>query len=130
MNDDPNGRRQAILVTTVLLSVCLQIAGASLVKYASLPKDPDPGMLLALILAVLALNFARLLIWNFIHKRYPLSVAYPLSALLLPAVLLVAWLMGETIGWMQIAGGLVVTAGVFVILASERSQAPHFPPED
>lgn len=113
-----SGAGRAVLLAMIGASIVLQLASASLLKYASL--DARPGIaFVALVLAVVfGLNFGRLVIWTYIHRRFPVSMAYPLSALFFPAVLLLAWAMGEPLGPMQVLGGIIVAGGVAAILAS------------
>ena len=72
---------------------------------------------LALVLgAVFALNGARFVTWGALHRRFPISVAYPVSAVFFPAVVAMAWFMGEPVGALQLAGATLVMAGVARIL--------------
>jgi drug/metabolite transporter (DMT)-like permease len=113
--------RLAILLALVALSVGLQLVNAWLVKLAAATPPPPPLLGAGLLLIVLALGFARFFIWSGIYTRYPISLAYPLSAIFFPAVVLLAWAMGEAIGAMQVAGATVVMAGV-VLMVTAR---PH-----
>lgn len=125
-----HGERNGPLVALILLSTALQLGSAALVKYAVSPDIPELSFLAMAIVVVLAINLGRLAIWNWIHKHYPISFAYPMSALFFPGVLVVAWSMGESIGWTQAAGALAVMLGVALILAPEASKAASFPPDD
>jgi drug/metabolite transporter (DMT)-like permease len=88
------------------------------VKYAAiLPMKSAMLLVAAALVLVICLNFGRLLVWNAIHKRYPVSLAYPLSAIFFPGVVIIAWLMGEPVDGMQIAGGIVVMIGVLLMLS-------------
>ena len=111
------------LVLLTLLNVGLQLASAALLKFASLRVDPALAFLLPVMGAVLALNVGRFVIWNAIHKRYPVSFAYPLSALFFPAVVALAWAMGERVGAWQVAGASLVMAGSILILVSGQDAA-------
>jgi drug/metabolite transporter (DMT)-like permease len=125
----PPRARIRLLVSLVVASVGLQLINAALVKLAS--ATPAPPMLVVggLLSMVLALSFARFFIWNRIYKRYPISLAYPLSAIFFPAVVAIAWLMGETIGILQIVGAILVMAGVVRVITpeSDRTDDPHLP---
>jgi drug/metabolite transporter (DMT)-like permease len=113
-----------MLVGLVLLSVAMQLLGAWLLKQAP-PVAVSTWWPLALILsAVLALNALRLVVWSTLHRRYPISMAYPLSALLFPCIIVLAWLTGEAIGAWQVLGSLVVMGGVALMLGD-----PATPPE-
>jgi drug/metabolite transporter (DMT)-like permease len=105
----------ALLLALTLLNVGLQLASAALIKFATL-RDPALVFLMVVLGIVLALNFSRFLVWNVIHKRYPVSFAYPLSALFFPAVVLLAWLSGERVGPWQIVGASLVMAGTTLIV--------------
>jgi drug/metabolite transporter (DMT)-like permease len=117
-------------MTLVAASISLQLGSAALVKHAMSPDSLNRSFVVLAILIVLSANFGRLIIWNAIHKRYPISFAYPMSALFFPGVLLVAWLLGEPIGWMQVAGALTVMLGVILILAPHAPKPAKFPPDD
>lgn len=111
-----------MLLALVAASIGLQLVSASLLKYAALPERPALRFVLLALIVIGLLNFGRLLIWNHIHRRFPVSMAYPLSALFFPGILLVAHAMGETLGRMQIVGGVVVTCGVVLILMAEQGE--------
>jgi drug/metabolite transporter (DMT)-like permease len=125
----PQRARLRLLVSLVLTSVGLQLINAALVKSAS--ATPAPSLLVAggLLMAVLVLSFVRFFIWNGIYKRYPISLAYPLSAIFFPAVVAIAWAMGEPIGFPQVCGATLVMVGVirFITPESTRNDDPHFP---
>ena len=113
--------RLRILLGLVTLSVGLQLVNALLVKLAA--ATPPPPLLVAggLLFVVLSLGFVRFFIWSGIYRRYPISLAYPLSAIFFPAVVLMAWVMGESVGGMQVAGATLVMAGVVLVVTSQ----PH-----
>ena len=113
--------RLRILLGLVALSVGLQLVNALLVKLAAATPSPPLLVFVGLLFAVLALGFVRFFIWSGIYKRYPISLAYPLSAIFFPAVVLMAWAMGEAIGAMQVAGATLVMAGVVLVVTSQ----PH-----
>ena len=112
-----------LLVSLTLVNVGMQLGSALLLKLA---PDLDSGRFLwigALLGAVLVLNVARFLMWGVIHRRFPLSVAYPASALFFPGILGMAWWFGEKVGPFQVAGASLVMAGV-VVLFTERGAGP------
>ena len=113
--------RLRILLGLVALSVGLQLVNALLVKLAAATPSPPLLVFAGLLFGVLALGFVRFFIWSGIYKRYPISLAYPLSAIFFPAVVLMAWAMGEAIGAMQVAGATLVMAGVVLVVTSQ----PH-----
>lgn len=114
------GQPKGTLLLLTLLNVSLQLASAALIKFATIYSDPVLALIALTLVVVLALNVGRFAVWNLIHKRYPLSMAYPLSALFFPAVVLFAWFMDETVEAPQIAGALLVASGVIWSLTPER----------
>lgn len=125
----PKHTRIKLLLGLVLASVGLQLINAVLVKLASATPAPAPLVIGSLLAVVLALSFVRFFIWNGIYKRYPISLAYPLSAGFFPAVVMVAWAMGEPIGVLQVVGAAIVMVGVIRVITPESGRAddPHFP---
>lgn len=112
-----------LLVLLVLGNVALQLVAALILKLAP-PFSLSNALAVALILAaVLTLNIARFWLWGALHRRYPISVAYPASALLFPGVLAMAWYFGEPVAAAQISGAGLVLIGVALLL-SEDSEAP------
>ena len=112
----------ALLVMLTLFNVGLQLGSPLMLKLA-----PDLGSgryawIGILLGGVLVLNVVRFVIWGAVHRRYPLSVAYPASAVFFPGILVMAWWFGETVGPSQVAGAGLVMVGV-VVLLSERSMA-------
>lgn len=111
----PGGR--AALVGLTLLNVCMQLASALLLKLAP-PFAPRHLALLGLVMAgVLALNVARFVLWGSLHRRFPISLAYPASALFFPGILAMAWAFGERVGLPQLAGAALVLVGVGLLLS-------------
>ena len=125
----PQRARLRDLVSLVFTSVGRQLINAALVKLASTTPAPPLLVVGGLLMAVLVLSFVRFFIWNGIYKRYPISLAYPLSAIFFPAVVAIAWAMGEPIGILQISGATLVMVGVIRVITPEssRSDDPHFP---
>lgn len=115
-----NGQRGSmpLLVSLTLFNVGLQLSSATLLKIAAVQVKPSMAFVTAILGLVLSLNAGRFVIWNTIHKRYPVSLAYPLSALFFPAVVALAWYMGERVGPWQIAGAGLVMAGTAMIVLS------------
>lgn len=105
------------LLLMVGASVALQLTCATLLKSAAVFAGTRLLTIAAVLAVVGALSFGRFLIWNRIHRAYPVSIAYPLSAVFFPGVVLIAWLSGESVGWAQVAGALLVMAGVVRILS-------------
>jgi multidrug transporter EmrE-like cation transporter len=106
----------ALLLGLVLCNIALQLVSAVLVKYSTGIPLTD-WIALGLVLAlILALNFSRFVVWGQMHKRYPLSVAYPATALFFPCLVVLAWAMGEQVRMPQVAGATLVTAGVLALV--------------
>jgi drug/metabolite transporter (DMT)-like permease len=128
----PAPQRLRFLLALVTLSVGLQLVNAWMVKLAAATPTPPRLVVGGLLLAVLVLGFARFFIWSGIYRRYPISLAYPLSAIFFPAVVLLAWLMGEAVGAMQLVGATVVMAGVVMVVTSQphRADTPEPPMVD
>ncbi|TAN11884.1 MAG: hypothetical protein EPN34_06075 [Burkholderiaceae bacterium] len=72
--------------------------------------------LMLIFMFVMILGLVRLMVWGAIHKRFPVSTAYPITALFFPCLLILAWLYGEHISLIQITGASLVVAGVVILL--------------
>jgi drug/metabolite transporter (DMT)-like permease len=106
----------------VLATVFVQLMAAAALGFAAARGLFSP-MTLALVLLALALNGFRFLAWGYLHRRFPLSHVYPLTALFFPCVLILATLRGESITPLQIAGTLLITAGSFLMATASRDEA-------
>jgi drug/metabolite transporter (DMT)-like permease len=120
-------RARASRLTLLLLvagNLGLQLAAVRLIKEASLLP---PSRLLAigvLMAGALTFAFGRFLLWGAMHKRFPLSVAYPVNALIFPLIVLMAWTYGEAVSVPQALGAALVTSGVLLaLLASPAEEA-------
>ena len=123
--DASAGRRAtALLLAFVAGNVALQLLAAKLVKDASTLPTSRILALATLLAAVLVLAAARFVVWGEMHKRYPLSLAYPASALFFPLVMVLAWFYGETVTPANIAGATLVTTGVILCLLGNPDEAP------
>ncbi|RAP58434.1 hypothetical protein [Oleiagrimonas sp. MCCC 1A03011] len=119
MSERPNSISH--LLTLTMLNVALQVTSAILVKTATLPARI--GLLSLLIVGVvLILNFGRFILWQAIHKRYDLSVAYPASALFFPCVVIASYFFGEQIDAMKVCGAALVTVGVALLMLQARNR--------
>lgn len=99
-------------VAVMLVAVSLQIGGAALLKSLADARTRAPVLLLAAgVAGVLVINAARLAVWGFAHRRFPLSTIFPLSALFFPALLVLALAFGEPVRGSEVAGALCITAG-------------------
>jgi drug/metabolite transporter (DMT)-like permease len=124
----PGDRRTGLLLGLVALNITLQLVNASLIKYAS-GLTAARVLAVALILALVAvLSFGRLLVWGAMHKRFPVSIAYPATALFFPCVVAVAAAFGEHVSFTQVLGACLVTCGVLLLLrAPERAPEGALP---
>lgn len=121
MSTPPRPFRRSLLVGLVLINVAMQLCSAWLLKLAP-AFDPAALLPIGLVLGVvLALNVTRFVVWGFMHRRFPLSVAYPASALFFPGVLVMAWWFGETVGPAQVAGATLVLVGVALLLSDRET---------
>lgn len=114
----------ALLLAFVAGNVSLQLCAAKLIKDASALPPTRPLLLASLLAIVLALAAARFVVWGEMHKRYPLSLAYPANALFFPLVMALAWFYGETVTRANIAGAALVTVGVVLCLLGNPDEAP------
>lgn len=107
-----------LLLFLVLCNVALQVLSAALVKYSSGIPLANLLALGLVVFLILVLNFSRFIVWGEMHKRYPLSIAYPATALFFPCLVALAYSMGERVTAMQWTGAGLVTAGVLWLVAS------------
>lgn len=117
-------RATALLVAFVAGNVTLQLFAAKLIKDATALPPSRPFALAFMLGAVLVLAAARFLVWGEMHKRYPLSLAYPANALFFPLVMALAWFYGETVTTANIAGAALVTIGVVLCLLGNPDEVP------
>lgn len=125
--DSAGGRHIGLLLGLTGVNVLLQLASAYLLKTAPAVTRANLILLCVFFCAVLALNGARFLTWNAIHRRFPVSLAYPLSALFFPAVVALAWLLDEPVGAWQWAGVALIVAGVIRIVAGGNAAEQDIP---
>lgn len=111
-----------LLLGLVMTSIVLQLANASLIKYASARLHAHPVWLSLLLLLVLAISFGRFIAWGAMHKRFPVSLAYPATALFFPCLVALAWAYGETVSMAQVIGAGLVTLGVLALLLSPKQK--------
>lgn len=111
-------------VAQALLSVAGISCGQLLLKFAALNlRNPDAlGFWLAgfrvnaYLVSGIAILGASTLLWVWILRSVPLSVAYPFMALAFVIVPCMSFvLLGEPLGWKQILGSLLIAIGVVVV---------------
>lgn len=105
----------AALVASILLqsaaAVCSKQAGLTSANGAALGMVINPWYVLSLV----ALGM-QAVAWMLVLRRFPLSVAYPISSLIFTLHLLWAWLIfKEEIAWNHLGGIVLIVAGVAVI---------------
>jgi hypothetical protein len=101
-------------IAVMLGAVALQVAGAVLLKSLADNRAAwGTSVVFGAVLGVIGLNVARLWVWGQAHRRFPLSTTFPLSSLFFPAMLLVAVVFDDEIGFSELAGVLLITSGTF-----------------
>ena len=101
----------AASVLTVLSGVILKEGGrASGVWIAGLA-----------VFAAALVNIIRLMVWRTAHRRYPLSLTYPLTGLTFPMVLAVSAFYNEPVGLVQLVAVALIAVGVTFIHRTSRS---------
>lgn len=113
-----NATAKALIVVTV--TVLLQLLGAALLKQASLSVKLGLLVPVLFIGAAFAVQGLRFLIWGYAHKRWPLSVTYPMTAVFFPMLIALAAFYGEPVTAQQWLGGLCITAGVAWLTLQSR----------
>ena len=94
-------------------AVTLQVLGAVLLKVlADQVHVAITIWIVAGVGGVILLNVLRLVVWGYAHRRFPLSMTFPISSLFFPCMLLVALAFGDPIGARQVAGAVLITLGV------------------
>jgi drug/metabolite transporter (DMT)-like permease len=112
----PPHRRIGLLLALVTLNIGLQLVNAALIKYASRLTAGQLVVVVLVLTLVVILSFARFVVWGGMHKRFPVSIAYPATALFFPCLVAVAAAFGEHVSAAQIAGACLVTGGVIMLL--------------
>ena len=109
--EDEKSRFAALPV--MLGAVTLQVLGAVLLKVlADQVHVAITIWIVAGVGGVILLNVLRLVVWGYAHRRFPLSMTFPISSLFFPCMLLVALAFGDPIGARQVAGAVLITLGV------------------
>ena len=96
----------------VTLTVLLQLGAAALLKQAALVAPRGlwiPALLIGMALGIHALRF---LLWGYVHRRWPLSHTYPMTAVFFPLIIVMAAAYGDPIHLNQVLGGLLIAGGV------------------
>lgn len=106
----------------VLGTVILGVLSALSLDYLSDLSKPSSMILAIGYVIVLAINAGRLLVWNHIHKLYPLSMSYPLTAIFFPIILFIAHLQGEKTTFIQWLGVTIIMVGVCILSTSKLGE--------
>ncbi|WP_036136046.1 hypothetical protein [Luteimonas mephitis] len=96
----------------VLLTVAIQLVAAWILDVAAKRELRWDLLAAGAVAAAVVLNGLRFLVWGFAHRRFPLSLTYPFTALFFPLVLMLSYWRGEAIAWAQIGGTMLITLGV------------------
>lgn len=112
----------ALLVGLIALNVCMQLGSALLLKLAPMVTIDNVITVGLILAAVLLLNVVLFVSWGVLHRRFPISVTYPASAVFLPALLAMAWWLGEDINQQQLIGAAAVLAGVILLIVDQAKR--------
>ena len=105
-------------LTLMTLACVLGISiGQLLFKHAAGSIDAGGGWMAWVVnpwlIAAAVLYGATTLLWVWVLRHAPLSVAYPFMGLAFLVVPVLAWaLLGEPLTWQSLAGGALITGGV------------------
>ncbi|HEX5961670.1 MAG TPA: hypothetical protein VFY97_10560 [Rhodanobacteraceae bacterium] len=116
-----------LLLALVALNIALQLANASLIKYATGLTALQAWLIVGILALVGVFSLGRFLVWGAMHKRFPVSLVYPTTALFFPCLVAVAAAFGEHVSTAQVLGACLVTVGVVVLLRAPRSPADGSP---
>ena len=114
--------RTGLLLALVALNIGLQLANAALIKFASGLSAAQLGLIAAVLSLVAVLSFGRFVVWGAMHKRFPVSIAYPATALFFPCLVAVAAAFGEPVSATQVIGAGLVTLGVLLLVLPARTR--------
>lgn len=112
----PARAKTGLLLILVAVNIGLMLINASLIKYATELLHANVLLVVGLLAIVLVISFGRFVVWGAMHKRFPVSVAYPATALFFPCVVALAYLYGEHVSVAQASGAALVSLGVIVLL--------------
>ena len=116
---------QARWVVLTLVCVALLAAGQLLFKVAAMQWRIDGwtletvrGFLSPAMCAALVVYGIATVLWVYVLRTAPLSLAYPLFSLAFIVTPVLAHLMlGEPFAWRTLAGGVVIIVGVLIAVA-------------
>ena len=70
----------------------------------------------------MGLNILRFFIWRRAHRRYPLSLTYPLTGLTFPIAILASLYFDEPVGILQVGAALIIAVGVALVNRSQEAE--------
>lgn len=109
-----------LLLGLVGLNIVLQLVNASLIKYASRLSVTQLVLVGAVLALVAILSISRFVVWGALHKRFPMSLTYPATALFFPCLVGIAAAYGEHVATPQWIGACLVASGVMLLLRGSR----------
>jgi hypothetical protein len=117
-------REAAMALLAVLITVLMTVATALLMGHASNARPPMLILLAAVIAPVIVINMAKFWLWGWIHRRYPLSQTYPVSALFFPLIYVITLWTGEArLESAKIVAIILIVGGV-ALLQAPRDEKP------
>lgn len=117
------GRTKIMIpLALTLLTVIIGVISAVTLKFMSQDLAFSIFDLILMYGLVLGLNATRLLLWGLLHKKYPLSFVFPLSAIFFPVILIVdISTYGEQITLSKLLGVILILLGVLILTNEESS---------
>lgn len=103
----------------VFFTVVLGLVSAAALKEASQFHNMSLPILLVIVFVVIFVNGLRFMVWGYVHKKYPLSSSYPISSLFFPAILIMSYGYGETVGIQKVLGAALISLGVAYLTYKE-----------
>lgn len=113
-------------IALVLATIALQLVSAWLLAGVAQRKGLIDLLAIAAIGLCIVLNLVRFVVWRVIHRRYPLSHVYPLTALFFPLIVALSYSRGDPVTIQQWAGTALITVGALV-LAPARATSTETP---
>ena len=72
---------------------------------------------------VLGLNILKFIVWNFLHKKYDLSSAYPMTAIYFPMIYIISVYKKEiTIDLLSLFAIAFIFIGVYLIFNADKKK--------
>lgn len=106
----------------VLFTLLLGLASAAGLTYIAKNSQISAFWVVISISLVLGLNALRFYVWGALHKKYPLSTTYPMTAFYFPLILVLAYFWEENIFIEQVLGCIVLSLGVVVLSINNEAK--------